>query len=41
MRCRIHRGCHEIDGNCIEIESIGKRIALDLCLPLEDETFDR
>ena len=37
MRCRIHRGCHEIGGNCIEIESDGKRIVLDLGLPLKDE----
>ena len=37
MRCRIHRGCHEIGGNCIEIESLGKRIVLDLGLPLKDE----
>lgn len=38
MRCRIHRGCHEIGGNCIEIESQGQRIILDLGLPLKDET---
>lgn len=37
MRCRIHRGCREIGGNCIEIESLGKRIVLDLGLPLKDE----
>lgn len=37
MRCRIHRGCHEIGGNCIEIESQGKRIVLDIGLPLKDE----
>lgn len=36
MRCRIHRGCHEIGGNCIEIESQGKRIVLDIGLPLKD-----
>lgn len=29
MRCKIHRGCHEIDVNCVEIESQWKRIALD------------
>ena len=39
MRCRIHRGCHEIGGNCIEIESHGKRIVLDIGLPLKDESF--
>ncbi len=37
MRCRIHRGCHEIGGNCIEIESQGRRIVLDIGLPLKDE----
>lgn len=37
MRCRIHRGCHEIGGNCVEIESDGKRIVLDIGLPLSDE----
>jgi len=36
MRCRIHRGCHEIGGNCIEIESDGKRIVLDIGLPLKN-----
>jgi ribonuclease J len=37
MRCRIHRGCHEIGGNCVEIESQGQRIVLDIGLPLKDE----
>ena len=38
-RCRIHRGCHEIGGNCVEIESAsGKRILIDLGLRLEGET---
>ena len=37
MRCRIHRGCNEIGGNCIEIESQGKRIVLDIGLPLKNE----
>lgn len=37
MRCRIHRGCHEVGGNCIEIESQGKRIVLDIGLPLKNE----
>lgn len=36
MRCRIHRGCHEIGGNCVEIESQGQRIVLDVGLPLSD-----
>jgi ribonuclease J len=38
MRCRIHRGCHEIGGNCVEVESQGKRIILDIGLPLKVET---
>ncbi len=37
MRCRIHRGCHEIGGNCVEIESQGQRIVLDIGLPLKGE----
>ncbi|WP_164104443.1 MBL fold metallo-hydrolase [Candidatus Laterigemmans baculatus] len=36
MRCRIHRGCHEIGGNCVEIEFQGQRIVLDVGLPLSD-----
>lgn len=35
MRVRIHRGCHEIGGNCIEVESAGARIVLDLGRPLD------
>lgn len=38
MRCRIHRGCHEIGGNCVEVESQGKRIVLDIGLPLKNES---
>lgn len=34
MRVRIHRGAHEIGGNCIELEAEGKRIVLDLGRPL-------
>ena len=37
MRCRIHRGCHEIGGNCVEVESEGKRIVLDIGWPLKNE----
>ena len=36
MNCRIHRGCHEIGGNCVEIEASDHRIVLDLGLPLDD-----
>ena len=35
MRLRIHRGTKEIGGTCIEIEAEGKRIALDVGLPLD------
>ena len=35
MRVCIHRGTQEVGGTCIEIESQGKRIVLDLGLPLE------
>lgn len=34
MRVCIHRGTQEIGGSCIEIEANGKRIVLDLGLPL-------
>lgn len=34
MRLRIHRGTREIGGTCIELESEGTRILLDLGLPL-------
>ena len=35
MRLRIHRGTKEIGGTCIEIKAQGKRIALDVGLPLD------
>ena len=35
MRIRIHRGTKEIGGTCIEFEAAGKRIALDVGLPLD------
>ena len=38
MRIRIHRGAQEIGGNCVEIESRGYSILLDLGLPLTAET---
>lgn len=34
MRVRIHRGAHEIGGNCVEIERDDDRIVLDLGRPL-------
>lgn len=35
MRLRIHHGAAEIGGNCVELESGGKRLLLDLGLPLQ------
>ena len=35
MRVCIHRGTREVGGTCIEIESQGQRIVLDLGLPLD------
>ena len=35
MRVCIHRGTGEIGGTCIEIEAEGKRVALDVGLPLD------
>ena len=35
MRICIHRGTQEIGGTCIEIEAQGRRIVLDLGLPLD------
>lgn len=40
MKCRIHRGCHEIGGNCVELESQGRRIVIDVGLPLDDRPVD-
>ncbi|HXV79747.1 MAG TPA: MBL fold metallo-hydrolase [Candidatus Binatia bacterium] len=35
MKVCIHRGTQEVGGTCIEIESQGRRIALDVGLPLD------
>lgn len=35
MRVCIHRGTQEVGGTCVEIESCGQRIALDVGLPLD------
>lgn len=35
MRVCIHRGAKEIGGTCVEIESQGKRLVLDVGLPLD------
>ena len=34
MRARIHRGAHEIGGSCVELESDGRRLVLDVGKPL-------
>lgn len=39
MRLRVHRGTREIGGTCIELESEGARILLDLGLPLNASDF--
>jgi len=35
MRICIHRGSKEIGGTCVEIESQGKRLVLDVGLPMD------
>ena len=40
MQIRIHRGASEIGGNCIELESNGYSIILDLGLPLSAKDVD-
>src|SRR5687767_12854155 len=40
MRVCIHRGAQEIGGTCIEIESQGMRIVLDVGLPLGTDDPD-
>lgn len=35
MRVCIHRGTKEIGGTCVEIESQGQRVVLDVGLPLD------
>ena len=37
MHICIHRGAHEIGGSCVELESQGKRLLVDLGLPLDAE----
>ena len=34
VKVRIHRGCHEIGGSCVEVYSQGKRLVLDVGKPL-------
>ena len=37
MRITIHRGTHEIGGNCIEVATDNNRIILDVGMPLFNE----
>lgn len=41
MNIIIHRGTHEIGGTCVEVESRGSRIVIDIGMPLVDETGER
>jgi ribonuclease J len=41
MRVCVHRGTKEIGGTCVEIESQGKRLVLDVGLPLDAPDPDR
>ena len=41
MRVCIHRGTKEIGGTCIEIESGGKRLVVDVGLPLDVPNPDK
>jgi ribonuclease J len=40
MNIIIHRGAHEIGGNCIELISGGKSVLLDIGKPLSDDNTD-
>jgi ribonuclease J len=40
MRARIHRGAREIGGSCVEVESEGVRLVLDLGRPLTASSDD-
>ena len=37
MKICIHRGSHQIGGSCVKLEAHGRRLLLDLGLPLEAE----
>lgn len=40
MRVCIHRGSKQIGGSCVEVESQGKRLLIDIGLPLDAEKSD-
>lgn len=37
FRVRIHRGAKQVGGTCVELEACGRRILLDLGMPLDSE----
>ena len=41
MKICIHRGAEEIGGTCVEVFSAGKRLIIDLGLPLDAERNDK
>lgn len=41
MKLTIHRGAREIGGSCVDLQSSGSRILVDLGLPLVDESRER
>jgi len=41
MRICIHRGSKQIGGSCVEVEYAGKRIVLDMGMPLDAEINDK
>lgn len=41
MQVCIHRGSKEIGGSCVEVISHGKRLVIDLSLPLDAEKKDK
>lgn len=40
MKVCIHRGSHEIGGSCVEIAAAGKRIVIDLGMPLDKDVHE-
>jgi len=41
MQICIHRGAKEIGGSCVDLQSSGKRLLLDMGLPLDAESDDK
>jgi ribonuclease J len=40
VRVRIHRGAHEVGGSCVELETAGRRLVVDLGRPLNASRDD-